>query len=615
MGRRARRSRSTSIGSGIEPAGRRRGRARARAQARPRAGADRARRRRACAAAAARGCRRSPRARPRSGSPGSSSRSTSPGRVGGAVRMNANAYDGALAERARLGRDRDRRRGRAARPGRARASPTAAPRSARGEIVARARFALRRRRPEAVRATIASMRERRHAAQPKGIRTFGSTFKNPPGERPPGSCSPTPAPPGCAVGGARFSRKHANFVENTGDATTADIVALMALARERVLERFGDRARARGRAARRRSLSLVGDSRSSAKYGGCRRASGPCCRVRARRCRQRCATDPPRPAAVDATGGRRALAPAAAHQLALASVLVALGSAAGSCCATAPCSPSTTSRSSGSRPTPLPAVGQQLVAAARSQTTTDFSAGALRSAVARLHADRRRPRAARTSRTASRSTSASGCRCARVDVRGTMHPGRRRRHRGHGLLAARAPARRCARTRSPLGGRTHDRVRPDGAARAGGGAGAAARARRRRRRIADGALTIYLHRGPRLIFGDGALPHAKWDAAAAVLADAQLARRLLHRRACCPWRPGGAGRRPGDEPQRGVRSGRPTARDRGARALDPALMQPSGSTSRLTALDGRFQVVVEGSAICNESCDDGVALTSARSPA
>ena len=36
---------------------------------------------------------------------------------------------------------------------------------------------------------------------------------------------------------------------------------------------------------------------------------------------------------------------------------------------------------------------------------------------------------------------------------------------------------------------------------------------------ADGALTIYLHRGPRLIFGNSALLHAKWDAAAAVLAD------------------------------------------------------------------------------------------------
>jgi cell division septal protein FtsQ len=32
-----------------------------------------------------------------------------------------------------------------------------------------------------------------------------------------------------------------------------------------------------------------------------------------------------------------------------------------------------------------------------------------------------------------------------------------------------------------------------------------------------GLLTIYLHRGPRLIFGNPVLPHAKWDAVAAVL--------------------------------------------------------------------------------------------------
>ena len=43
---------------------------------------------------------------------------------------------------------------------------------------------------------------------------------------------------GLAVGGARFSDKHANFVENTGDATTADVIALMAEGRRRVRERF-----------------------------------------------------------------------------------------------------------------------------------------------------------------------------------------------------------------------------------------------------------------------------------------------------------------------------------------------------------------------------------------
>jgi UDP-N-acetylmuramate dehydrogenase len=40
-------------------------------------------------------------------------------------------------------------------------------------------------------------------------------------------------------GGARFSRKHANFVENTGGASTADILALLAAGRQRVRERFG----------------------------------------------------------------------------------------------------------------------------------------------------------------------------------------------------------------------------------------------------------------------------------------------------------------------------------------------------------------------------------------
>src|SRR5207244_3174423 len=41
------------------------------------------------------------------------------------------------------------------------------------------------------------------------------------------------------IGGARFSEKHANFVENAGGATTADILALMAEGRRRVHARFG----------------------------------------------------------------------------------------------------------------------------------------------------------------------------------------------------------------------------------------------------------------------------------------------------------------------------------------------------------------------------------------
>ena len=165
-----------------------------------------------------------------------------PGTVGGAVKMNANAYGGDLSrvlewvEVARPG-GTDRRE-----PGelgfdyrRSNLHPR--------EIVARASFLLEPAEPDTVKGTLAEMRAERRAAQPSGIKTFGSTFKNPGDPRAEGmSAGRLLDAAGCrglAVGGARFSEKHANFVENVGHATTADVVALMAEGRRRVRERFG----------------------------------------------------------------------------------------------------------------------------------------------------------------------------------------------------------------------------------------------------------------------------------------------------------------------------------------------------------------------------------------
>jgi UDP-N-acetylenolpyruvoylglucosamine reductase len=165
-----------------------------------------------------------------------------PGTVGGAVRMNANAYGGELARALTWVEVVDahgaERRGPQELGFAYRRSNLRA-----GEIVARAAFALTPADPETVKATLAQLRAQRHAAQPSGIKTFGSTFKNPDdpgaGGRTAGLLLSEAGCNGLAVGAARFSVKHANFVENTGEATTADIVALMAEGRRRVHERFG----------------------------------------------------------------------------------------------------------------------------------------------------------------------------------------------------------------------------------------------------------------------------------------------------------------------------------------------------------------------------------------
>jgi UDP-N-acetylenolpyruvoylglucosamine reductase len=165
-----------------------------------------------------------------------------PGTVGGAVKMNANAYGGDLSRvlewvevttAAGTERRRPEQLGFEYR------------RSNLGEreIVAHAAFALESAEPAGVKATLADMRAKRKEAQPSGIKTFGSTFKNPDDPRAEGrSAGVLLDQAGCRglqVGGARFAQKHANFVENTGQATTADVIALMAEGRRRVREAFG----------------------------------------------------------------------------------------------------------------------------------------------------------------------------------------------------------------------------------------------------------------------------------------------------------------------------------------------------------------------------------------
>ena len=165
-----------------------------------------------------------------------------PGTVGGAVKMNANAYGGQLGRALEwvdvvtpAGTERRSPDQLGFRYRRSNLGPR--------EIVAQASFELEPADPQSVRDTLSRMREQRKAAQPSGIKTFGSTFKNPDDPRAEGRTAgmllEAAGCRGLRVGGARFSPKHANFVENMGQATTADVLELMGEGRRRVRSRFG----------------------------------------------------------------------------------------------------------------------------------------------------------------------------------------------------------------------------------------------------------------------------------------------------------------------------------------------------------------------------------------
>jgi UDP-N-acetylmuramate dehydrogenase len=108
-----------------------------------------------------------------------------------------------------------------------------------GQVVAQVEFRLRPRPPEEIRATVAEMQAQRKATQPTNKRTFGSVFKNPAHEHGAGRMLEECGLKGHRIGDALISPRHANFIENAGDATALDALALMAEARRRALDRFG----------------------------------------------------------------------------------------------------------------------------------------------------------------------------------------------------------------------------------------------------------------------------------------------------------------------------------------------------------------------------------------
>lgn len=107
----------------------------------------------------------------------------------------------------------------------------------RGHVVMRGRFTVTREDIATVRAATEAVQAERKRTQPYGVRSLGSTFKNPPGDFA-GRLIEEAGLKGRTHGGAQISPKHANFVLNIDHATAADVLALVDLARDEVAARF-----------------------------------------------------------------------------------------------------------------------------------------------------------------------------------------------------------------------------------------------------------------------------------------------------------------------------------------------------------------------------------------
>jgi UDP-N-acetylmuramate dehydrogenase len=107
-----------------------------------------------------------------------------------------------------------------------------------GAVIVRVGLALEQDRPEVVEAKVAFYLKERKEKQPLEYPSAGSIFKNPSHEYA-GRLIERAGLKGKKIGGAMISLKHANWIVNTGEAKTEDILALMQLAQQKVKEQTG----------------------------------------------------------------------------------------------------------------------------------------------------------------------------------------------------------------------------------------------------------------------------------------------------------------------------------------------------------------------------------------
>jgi len=160
-----------------------------------------------------------------------------PGTVGGAVRGNAGAFGGSIADHlvaVRLltseGDEHVFSRDRMEFSYRRSSLPE-------GCVILEAAFDLEQGDTGEIRRRISANLVQRNRGQPVEWRSAGSVFKNPPGEYA-GRLVEKAGLKGVRVGGACISPKHGNFIINLGGATATDVLALIDLMQRQVREKM-----------------------------------------------------------------------------------------------------------------------------------------------------------------------------------------------------------------------------------------------------------------------------------------------------------------------------------------------------------------------------------------
>ncbi len=107
-----------------------------------------------------------------------------------------------------------------------------------GTVIYSVKLRLHRDTEAEIRDRILDHLKRRRESQPLDLPSAGSVFRNPPGDYA-GRLIERAGLKGTRIGGAMISRKHANFIVNSGGARAEDILSLMDLARNRVRDMTG----------------------------------------------------------------------------------------------------------------------------------------------------------------------------------------------------------------------------------------------------------------------------------------------------------------------------------------------------------------------------------------